>query len=595
MADEQLISRKSVSRRALAPLFYLLVALAAGCGGGTTEPKSKANTAFAGLSEKKQKWVWDLEHFTFEIEKKFGKPFTKALSERDSKELLRFFVREFQTELPDPQARQANDQKWWTETGFTAAQLSETPKQKGGASELISYLISGLHRFESISGAKLRVLQINSDPPGKADQFWKLTILLTLNGQNSTGGPISIESTHEVRCQFKTDDDIAQGNILTDWTVVDEFIRSAPQAFFQEATEDFQLSSLPLRDNWKHKKQNGRPYTFLSAVDDFDRDGFLDIAISTWDGYQYVLRSAKGKMFVDATGKFAIPRVRSKPMETFATSIDFNNDGFPDLLLGESLYRNVEWRYFEDVTEKSNLKFDSLTMGAIVADYDCDGFLDLFVLNHHPWEQSQQIKGYVDDDDELGAENRLWRNKGDGSFEDVSTPARVTGKRRHTIAATWFFANDDRFPDLYVANDFGRNHLYINNGKGAFDDVSLEAGVSDFATSMGVATGDLSGNGKNEIYVANMFSKMGRRIVAHVGPEDYPDGLYAQIQGSCAGNRAYLLQDGKLVYQDISQGLGVNQVGWAYAPAICDFDGNGTLDLYVASGYLSYDRRKPDG
>ena len=91
-----------------------------------------------------------------------------------------------------------------------------------------------------------------------------------------------------------------------------------------------------------------------------------------------------------------------------------------------------------------------------------------------------------------------------------------------------------------------------------------------------------------------MYSKMGRRIIAHVGASDYPAGIYEQILGSCAGNRLYSRTPGA-GFHELSDRLGVNAVGWAYAPVMADFDSDGLLDLYAATGFMSFDRGKPDG
>ncbi len=135
----------------------------------------------------------------------------------------------------------------------------------------------------------------------------------------------------------------------------------------------------------------------------------------------------------------------------------------------------------------------------------------------------------------------------------------------------------------------------INQGDGSFEDVADDSGVGDFATSMGVASGDINGDGVPEIYVANMYSKMGRRIISQVSAPDYPAGIYEQLVGSCAGNRMYSTQGDVRQFQELSEQLGVNAVGWAYAPAVADFDGDGLLDLYATTGFLSFNRHKPDG
>ena len=118
---------------------------------------------------------------------------------------------------------------------------------------------------------------------------------------------------------------------------------------------------------------------------------------------------------------------------------------------------------------------------------------------------------------------------------------------------------------------------------------------------MGVVSGHLNSDGYPEIYVSNMYSKMGRRIIGQVSDADYPPGVYDQIKGSCAGNRLYsrrTTESGKLpgfAAVDNSIELGINDIGWAYASAITDFDGNGWADIYVTTGFLSRDRGKPDG
>jgi hypothetical protein len=134
----------------------------------------------------------------------------------------------------------------------------------------------------------------------------------------------------------------------------------------------------------------------------------------------------------------------------------------------------------------------------------------------------------------------------------------------------------------------------INQGNGRFRDIAQKAGVGDYATSMGAAAGDITGDGRTDLYVANMFSKMGRRIIAHVSPDDYPPGVYEQIKGSCAGNTLYTAEDSQ-TYREVSESFGVNQVGWAYAPALADFDHDGWLDIYATTGFLSFQPHKPDG
>ena len=134
-----------------------------------------------------------------------------------------------------------------------------------------------------------------------------------------------------------------------------------------------------------------------------------------------------------------------------------------------------------------------------------------------------------------------------------------------------------------------------NRGDGTFEDISEAAGVADFATSMGVATGDIDNDGTPEMYVANMYSKMGRRVIAQVDEGDYAPGVYKQIKGSCAGNRLYKRDTKTGAYSEWSEPWGINGIGWAYAPAMADLDNDGLLDLHATTGFLSFKRGKPDG
>ena len=189
----------------------------------------------------------------------------------------------------------------------------------------------------------------------------------------------------------------------------------------------------------------------------------------------------------------------------------------------------------------------------------------------------------------------LFRNDGSGRFSDVTAESGAGAGKHQTFATASFFFDDDRFPDLYTVNDFGKNVLLRNRGDGTFEDVTETAGAGDYATSMGVATGDLNNDGFTEIYVANMYSKMGRRIIGQVQKTDYPEGIFQQIKGSCAGNRLYSKCSAEAPYREQGESMGVDAVGWAYAPAMADLDNDGWLDIYATTGFMSFDRKKPDG
>jgi len=552
----------------------------------------------AALPLERQEYIWDIEHVAFELEKKFGRALGAALRQRDSAALQGFCRPGFVASLPsDWQTR--HDLGYIRQVGLDV----EGEGAPADATQFVDYLLKRFAAFSEIGNFSCRVLDLHADDRKPETGRWRVTLYLNATGKDSQGTFTELSSKHQLRCSFVTDQEIEAGQILDRWQVRHEELRSCDGPLFEEATAAFGLDRVDIRDNWKIDVASVRQYYTQMAMEDFDRDGFLDLAVASANGRWRLLKSVGGKGFEDVTGQLGLPlwadeepRSRSVADEAYlATWIDFDNDNFPDLLLGDRLFRNQAGRRFADVTDKSGLVFGHNPRGAVVADYDGDGLLDLYVLYQHPAERDRDASlGWVGDD-ATGAENHLWRNAGSGRFVNTTEFARAGGGRRQSFAAAWLHANEDHYPDIYVANDFGLNSLLINQGNGRFQDMAEELGVADYATSMGVAAGDVTGDGQPEIYVANMFSKMGRRIIAHVSAEDYPAGVFEQIQGSCAGNRLYSLTQGEKKYRETSEIGGVNQVGWAYAPALADFDADGSLDIYATTGFLSFQRSKPDG
>lgn len=537
------------------------------------------------LDKEKQKFIWDTEHITFEIENYFGKPFAAAIKERDfvaAKKLVNeSFVAEvgFETEAE--------------ETAGFAVRKSNAVKsdEKVDAEKWFAFFNDQVADFAEIERAKTRVLKIfavDGEP-----NTWDIELLFTAHGKTKSKQPIKLSSHHTARFRYESDTEIQAGGTALSWKMVDAAVTESMSPLMREATDDYGLADLDMMDNWKLPLNKATQFHFQIATADFDNDGDMDIVAGTYQGLPKLFCMEKDK-YVDRSNTFGLKTWEPGPTKSaLAGWIDFDNDGFQDLVLGQYIYRNVRGLRFEDITESSGFKAGYDPHGMTVADYNGDGLLDIYISRSHTYKQVVDQAGWVGDN-EAGAPNALWKNEGGGKFTDVTAEANVGGGNRTTFTSSWFFYDDDHLPDLYVANDFARNVVFRNKGDGTFEDVSEPSGAADFATSMGVATGDLDNDGTTEIYVANMYSKMGRRIISHVSDEDYPDGIFPQIKGSCAGNRLYRKSDNG-DYTDVTDIAGVNEVGWAFAPLMCDFDGDGLLDIYATTGFMSFDRVKPDG
>ncbi|MDQ1409960.1 MAG: enediyne biosynthesis protein [Acidobacteriaceae bacterium] len=264
---------------------------------------------------------------------------------------------------------------------------------------------------------------------------------------------------------------------------------------------------------------------------------------------------------------------------------DFDNDGWQDIYVtgyGHNvLYRNLGNCKFEDVTEKAGVAASGFSTGAAWGDFDRDGHIDLFVpryvfvdINKLPEFGSNdkfcRFRGVMVQCGPWGLPGEsdfLFRNRGDGTFEDVSKKAGVDDPKHYFgMQGVWGDYDNDGWPDLYVANDAGPNYLYHNKHDGTFEDVGLLSGASLSADgreqgSMGVDFGDIDHDGLFDIIVTNFT--------------DEPDTLY--------WNR------GQQGFVDISWASHIAQpsyplVGWG--TAFFDMDNDGWLDVFVANGHV---------
>src|SRR5436190_16420078 len=254
---------------------------------------------------------------------------------------------------------------------------------------------------------------------------------------------------------------------------------------------------------------------------------------------------------------------------------DYDNDGNEDLLVYKwgypQLLHNRGLGHFEDVTAQAGLRTWMNSNGAVWFDFDRDGLLDLYITGYFRsdidfWRlSSTRIMQHSWEFASNGGKNLLFKNLGNGHFKEVTDSLGV-GSTRWTLAAAAADFNDDGWPDLYLANDYGPEELYLNREGKRFE--LARAGLSDDSKSgMAVAVGDVYNRGQHDVFVTNISEK----------------GFLFQ------GNNLrlnFLTQLGR--FDEVATGV-VADAGWAWGAQFGDLNNDGLLDLFVANGFISAD------
>jgi enediyne biosynthesis protein E4 len=323
------------------------------------------------------------------------------------------------------------------------------------------------------------------------------------------------------------------------------------------------------------------------SIVDFNRDGWPDL---------YVTNSAIGSRnalylnmhdgtFKDVAGEMGIADVNQPGtgVSTGAVWGDYDNDGYEDLFLIKwgrpELYHNDQGHGFTRVTESAGLPPWTNADTAIWFDYDGDGLLDLFVGGYYAedidlWHlKSTQIMPDSFEYAKNGGRKYLFHNLGNGRFEEVSQRVGINSHRWALAASAADLRGTGR-PDLFIANDYGVSELYFNDG-GTFREVGQQTGVG-FApkSGMNAAFGDILNQGKYAVYVSNISE----------------DGILIQ------GNNLWMPKAGTngdgLQYENLARDFGVELGGWSFGAQFGDLNNDGTLDLYLANGYISLDHSR---
>jgi hypothetical protein len=361
-----------------------------------------------------------------------------------------------------------------------------------------------------------------------------------------------------------------------------------PRFLFREVARQRGIDASRFHDNWKSAAR----FTITGGVYlcDFNRDGILDMLITDRNGYALYQGLPNGR-FKDVTEQMDLPSIveTGKLVATMAAFVDLDGDGYPDLILGDRVYRNVKGKRFEDYTSRTNLVLPLNAGGIAIADYDRDGRLDLYITRSGKGKVDSWLQGKSG----MSQGNQLWRNKGNWQFEDVTARSGTSGGQRSTFSAVWLDANNDGWPDLYVINEFGDGVLLVNQGNGRFREQRLTKGPCDFGT-MAITCGDIDNDGNIDLYAANMYSKAGMRVFSNLRADAYPRDIMAKMRRFVTGSQLHRNRGG-LRFEQMGEAYQVHDVGWAYGAALIDLDNDGWLDLFATCGFMSKSRKEQDG
>ncbi len=459
-----------------------------------------------------------------------------------------------------------------------------------------------LAEFQAVGVAEFLITSIESEP---AQGLATTEVRYDLVGPGRQAW--RVEALGSWRIRWRRERDAWRA---TEWSASEQLRSRAPAPVFAEVTqaalggnESFRRQLSADFDSWVAtidsvlaRDSNGHHGV---SVGDADGDGQDDLYVAQPGGLPNRLYRAKGDgTFEDVTERAGLGVLDDTASSLFA---DVDNDGDEDLVLVTAaqplLFLNDGQGRFTRVPDA--FRFERPLAGSLMsmamADYDRDGFLDLYLCVYsYSYGAGEDKMGtpMPYHDARSGPPAVLFRNDGHGRFVETTREAGLeAGNDRYHFAAAWGDYDGDGWPDLLVANDFGTKNLYHNlgrrDGKVTFEDVAAKAGVLDYGAGMSAAFLDFDNDGRLDIYTGNIWSDNGQRVTARsTFMKDASEEVRALYRRHARGNSLFKnLGDGR--FEDVTLAARAAFGRWAWSSDALDFDGDGFEDLYVANGMLT--------